>query len=104
MKSRPLGMPAKPSRGHNYACNCIFCFFVFFAYRYRLRARRRRPRRTRAVKFSLFAGTSSSLLMLLTATETCGSLLAPVCSLFAPLSSSPITIHSVFSLFSLYIL
>ena len=29
MKSRPLGMPVKPSRGHNYACNCIFCFLFF---------------------------------------------------------------------------
>ena len=86
MKSRPLGMPVKPSRGHNYACNCIL-HINGYGLPYA-------PRRTRAVKFSLFAGTSSSLLMLLTATETCGSLLAPVCSLFAPLSSSPITLQS----------
>ena len=95
MKSRPLGMPVKPSRGHNYACNCIFCFLFFLRISIRLRARR--PRRTRAVKFSLFAGTSSSLLMLLKpATETCGSLLAPFCSLFAPLSPSPELLFSLF--------
>ena len=43
------------------------------------------------------AGTSSSLLMLLKpATETCGSLLAPFCSLFAPLSPSPELLFSLF--------
>ena len=57
MKSRPLGMPVKPSRGHNYACNCIL-HINGYGLPYA-------PRRTRAVKFSLFAGTSSSLLMLL---------------------------------------